>query len=63
MVKKPLKGELIGLTIRIIESKNKIDIGKQGNVVDETKNMLIIKTKKGIKKFIKKNISIEVKNG
>jgi RNase P/RNase MRP subunit p29 len=60
MVKKSLKGELIGLTIRITNSKNKTDIGKQGKIIDETKNMIFIERKKGIKKFIKKNISIEV---
>ena len=36
-------------------------VGKnvQGKIIDETKNMLTIKTKKGIKKIIKKNSKME----
>ena len=36
-------------------------IGKsiQGKIIDETKNMFTIKTKKGVKKIIKKNNKME----
>ena len=37
------KGELIGLNIEISKSKNKANIGIKGSIIDETKNMLIIK--------------------
>ena len=43
-----LKGELIGRNAKVI-GKN-----IQGKIIDETKNMLVIKTKEGIKKIIKK---------
>jgi RNase P/RNase MRP subunit p29 len=50
---------LIGRKIKIVESPNKEIIGISGEVIDETKNMLIIKINKGIKKIIKKQIKIE----
>ncbi len=48
-----LKGELIGMNVKVI-GKN-----IQGKIIDETKNMLVIKTKEGIKKIIKKNSKME----
>lgn len=48
------KGELIGLNIEVIKSNNKANIGIKGKVIDETKNMVIVKNEKGIKKLIKK---------
>ncbi len=47
--------ELIGLKVEIVESKNKNLVGLEGKIVDETKNMLLIKTKTGEKKIIKKD--------
>jgi RNase P/RNase MRP subunit p29 len=44
-----LKKELIGMNVKIIGTKI------QGKIIDETKNMLTIKTKEGKKKVIKKN--------
>ena len=48
-----LKGELIGRNVKVI-GKN-----IQGAIIDETKNMLIIKTKESIKKIIKRNNKME----
>lgn len=48
-----LKGELIGRNVKVI-GKN-----IQGKIIDETKNMLIIKTEEGIKKIIKNNNKME----
>ena len=50
---------LIGSRIKIIKSSNKQLEGMSGEVVDETKNTIIIKTEKGIKKVIRKQIKIE----
>lgn len=50
-----LKMELIGLNVKIT-SKN---ISMDGKIIDETKNMFTIRTKKGDKKIIKKNCKIE----
>ncbi len=55
-----IRKELIGLTIKITDSKNKANIGLQGKVIDETKNLLVIKSKDKMKKIIKKNVTIEV---
>lgn len=49
--------ELIGLEAIVNNSSDPGIIGVSGKIVDETKNMLIINTKKGIKK-IAKNICI-----
>lgn len=45
--------ELIGCKAKVAESKI------EGIVVDETKNMLVIKTSKGLKKIIKENAVFE----
>ncbi len=45
--------ELIGLHCKVVWSKNKDYIGIEGTVVDETKNLLILRTERGIKKILK----------
>ncbi|MDD5417954.1 MAG: ribonuclease P protein component 1 [Candidatus Nanoarchaeia archaeon] len=45
-----VRHELIGLIAEISESRNKSLIGEKGKIIDETRNMLIIETKKGEKK-------------
>lgn len=45
--------ELIGLEVEIINSSSRNLIGLRGKVVDETKNMLTIETKKGERKLQK----------
>ena len=47
-----IKHELIGLEAEVIEGNSK---GVKGKVVNETKNMICLKTKKGAKKIQKKN--------
>lgn len=37
-----LRGELIGLKVEVINSKDRSKIGIKGTIIDETKNMLII---------------------
>lgn len=56
-----IKGELIGRNIKIISSKNKGLIGKKGKIVDETKNMLLIKSDNKLKKLIKSQLTFRVK--
>ena len=55
-----VRKELIGLSIKIVDSKNKTNIGLEGKVVDETKNLLIIKSKGKMKKILKKDVIIEI---
>ncbi|MCD6576347.1 MAG: ribonuclease P protein component 1 [Nanoarchaeota archaeon] len=56
-----IKHELIGLEAEVVKSKNKSLIGLKGKIVDETKNMLTIETKKGEKKIIKKECTLRIK--
>jgi len=60
-----IRHELIGLKVEIENSSNKFHIGIKGLVVDETKNLLIIETKAGIKKIQKKgtNFIFKIPNG
>ncbi|MBR9678676.1 MAG: ribonuclease P protein subunit [Nanoarchaeota archaeon] len=48
-----VKHELIGLFVKVSESKNSAQKGVEGEVVDETKNMLVIHSQTGEKKVFK----------
>ena len=61
MNKNITKQELIGLSIEVIDSKNKSNIGIKGKIIDETKSTIIIKQNKEKKRIFKKNITINVK--
>lgn len=52
--------QIIGKKITIIKSKNKTLQGKQGVVIDETKNTIIIKEKGQKKTIIKEQVTIEI---
>ena len=56
-----LKQELIGSEIRIIHSSNPDLVNLKGRIIDETKNMIVLETEKGIKKIIKNQIKMEIK--
>ena len=56
-----IKHELIGLNIKITESKNKANIGLTGKIIDETKHTITIKTKTRKKMVFKNNIKLELK--
>lgn len=47
------KHELIGLFVKVIESKNKSVVGISGKIIDETRETIKIKTAKGEKNIIK----------
>ena len=49
-----LRGEFIGKKVEIVDSKNKDLVGIKGKIVDETKNMFEIESKKATKKIQKK---------
>ena len=54
------RSELIGLLIEVTESENKSLVGLKGKIIDETKNVLILETRKGIKKIIKSQIKFKM---
>jgi ribonuclease P protein subunit POP4 len=63
-LKKFIRGELIGKTIKITYSKNKTLIGISGRVIDETKHTLMLEDKKKRKKRVLKNsITFEARDG
>ncbi|MEM5812791.1 MAG: ribonuclease P protein subunit [Candidatus Aenigmatarchaeota archaeon] len=53
--------ELIGLECKVVGSKNKNHLGIKGRIIDETKNLIILETKKGIKKIAKKGAIFRLK--
>ena len=55
-----IKHELIGLHVKVSQSTNKDVVGIEGRVVDETKNMLTIRTVDGEKEVPKKENTFEV---
>ena len=48
--------ELIGLKVTVIRSSNPLYVGIKGNIVDETKNMLIIDDDSKEKRLPKDNV-------
>ncbi|MBI2598504.1 MAG: ribonuclease P protein subunit [Candidatus Diapherotrites archaeon] len=55
--------EFIGLSARVIESAHKSREKTAGTIVDETKNLFLIKTKTGVKAVPKKEAVFLVKVG
>lgn len=55
-----LRHELIGLNVRILESKNKCNLEIKGEIVDETYHTIQIRTTEKIKRLMKKNQVFEV---
>ncbi len=51
---------LIGLQTRIIDSQNNHNLCINGKIIDETKNIIKIKTGKTEKQFIKKQNKFEI---
>ena len=56
-----IKYELIGLQIKVADSRNKANVGLSGKIINETKFTITIKTNKGKKMLLKNNIKIETK--
>ncbi len=60
MTKNFLRREFIGLPVRVIEATDKSLIGLEGEIIDETKNMLIIESKGKVKKIAKDIAKFEI---
>jgi ribonuclease P protein subunit POP4 len=54
--------ELIGEHIEITNSTNKTQLGLKGQVIDETKNTIKIKTNQGEKTILKSSIDFKIKS-
>ena len=59
-MKEILKAELIGLKVEIVDAENKSLIGIKGKIIDETKYLLKIKTSKGEKRILKKQVTLKL---
>lgn len=55
-----IKNTLIGMRIEIVDAQNKNLLGLSGKIIDETKNILVLETQKGIKKLIKSQITLKI---
>ncbi len=55
------KSEFIGEEMEVIKSSDMNKIGIKGKIIDETKNMFILKTKKGEKRVPKKEVVFKIK--
>jgi ribonuclease P protein subunit POP4 len=47
--------ELLGMDAQILESKNSSIVGLSGKVIDETKSMIVLQTKRGTKMIAKQH--------
>lgn len=56
----PLRGELIGLELTVVDSPNKSIVGLHGKIIDETKQTLVINTSKGRKQLLKHAVTVEM---
>jgi len=56
---KKIRNLIIGSNIKIIDSKNKTLIGLKGKIIDQTKNTIKLKTKKGMKKIILSHVKLK----
>jgi ribonuclease P protein subunit POP4 len=52
-IRRLMKGELIGLKVRVAQSKDPTLVGVEGKIVDETKHLLVIENKGKEKKLVK----------
>lgn len=50
--------EFIGKKAKVVESKNKYNVGIEGTIIDETKNMFTIRKENGEKKKIMKQNNV-----
>lgn len=46
---------MIGLEVKVVESTNPSQVGLSGKVVDESRNILTIETRKGVKNLPKQD--------
>ncbi|KUG20390.1 ribonuclease p protein component 1 [hydrocarbon metagenome] len=49
-----LRHELIGLDVLVAQASNPSHVGVRGEIIDETRNMLVIRTARGVRRIPKK---------
>lgn len=58
--KEIIRRELIGLNIKVVDAKNKANVGIEGKIIDETKNTIVVKKDSKKKRLLKNQITIEI---
>jgi len=53
-----IRHELIGLEVEVVNAKSVNQVGIKGNIVEETRNTLVVNTAKGEKKLLKNNVTL-----
>ena len=56
-----LRHELIGLPVEVVHAANPAQEGIAGSIVDETRNMLVIETSRGIKRIGKAHATFRIR--
>lgn len=56
-----IRHELIGLSVRVADSSNPRQIGIEGTIVDESRNMLVIMTRNGQKRIQKRYATFDLR--
>ena len=57
-----LRGEIIGLKMEVIDSKNKNLIGIKGVIIDETKNTIKVQENEKVRTLLKKQVTLKIEN-
>jgi len=60
-MKEIVRHELIGLQCNVAQSSNPSQEGLKGKIVDETKSSIVLETKNGRKRLLKRNIVLDLK--
>ena len=56
-----IRSELIGTAVKIVDSKNPSLIGKEGKIIDETKNSFKIAYNDKTKVILKEQVTLDIK--
>lgn len=58
MSKTAVIGKLMGKSVKVVDASNKDNLKVSGTVIDESKNTITIKTPKGNKRLLRKQIKL-----
>ena len=53
---------LLGKLVEVIQSSNRSEVGLKGIIIEDTKNTIKLRTEKGVKVLVKKNVILMINN-
>tara|TARA_Y100000310_G_C20664689_1_gene806790 strand:+ start:65 stop:334 length:270 start_codon:yes stop_codon:yes gene_type:complete len=56
-----IRHELVGLEVEVVNAKSVNQVGIKGNIVEETRNTLVVNTANGEKTVLKNNVTLRFK--